>query len=138
MDLSGFLLSLTQGTEKYKKERMEKLHGMWKGRKVICVGDSTQSDPEAYGEVARMFGGWIRKIFIRKVGLQFLLFLRPFFLRGGGAAGQCYQCCCAGLLLLMLLSMLLLISLFFFPAFPFPLFLYLPTPLTPFPNRSQM
>lgn len=37
-------------------------------RKVLCVGDSTQSDPEAYGDMYRRFGGrWIRKVFIRKV-----------------------------------------------------------------------
>ena len=37
-------------------------------RKVICVGDSTQSDPEAYGDMYRRFGGgWIQKVFIRKV-----------------------------------------------------------------------
>ncbi|KAL8932499.1 MAG: hypothetical protein Q9216_006812 [Gyalolechia sp. 2 TL-2023] len=67
MDLSGFLMSLTQGTQKYKSERMQKLHGMWPKRKVIFVGDSTQSDPEAYGEVARLFPGWVRKVFVRKV-----------------------------------------------------------------------
>ena len=32
------------------------------------MGDSTQSDPEAYGDMYRKFGGgWIRKVFIRKV-----------------------------------------------------------------------
>lgn len=37
-------------------------------RKVLCVGDSTQSDPEAYGDIYRLFGGaWIKRIFIRKV-----------------------------------------------------------------------
>lgn len=67
MDLSGFLMSLTQGTEKYKVDRMVRLHGAWGKRKVICVGDSTQSDPEAYGEVCRRFPGWVRAVFIRKV-----------------------------------------------------------------------
>lgn len=46
---------------------MRKLHGMLPRRKVLCVGDSTQSDPEAYGDVCRRFGGWVRKVFIRKV-----------------------------------------------------------------------
>ncbi|KAL8664140.1 MAG: hypothetical protein Q9202_003324 [Teloschistes flavicans] len=67
MDLSGFLMSLTQGTEAYKRGRMESLHAMLPKRKVLCVGDSTQSDPEAYGDVYRKYKGWVRKIFIRKV-----------------------------------------------------------------------
>ncbi|CAF9932228.1 MAG: hypothetical protein HETSPECPRED_008306 [Heterodermia speciosa] len=67
-DLGGFLASLTQGTEAYKSARMRRLHAMLPKRKVICVGDSTQSDPEAYGDMYRVFGaGWIRRIFIRKV-----------------------------------------------------------------------
>lgn len=31
------------------------------------MGDSTQSDPEAYGEVCRRFPGWVKGVFIRKV-----------------------------------------------------------------------
>lgn len=34
---------------------------------MICIGDSTQTDPESYGEIARKFPGWVRGIFIRKV-----------------------------------------------------------------------
>lgn len=35
---------------------------------MLCVGDSTQSDPEAYGDMYRKFGGnWMKRIFIRKV-----------------------------------------------------------------------
>ncbi|KAI4094166.1 MAG: hypothetical protein LQ344_002420 [Seirophora lacunosa] len=68
MDLSGFLASLTQGTQAYKRARIERLHRMLPRRKVLCVGDSTQSDPEAYGDIYRLFGGaWIKRIFIRKV-----------------------------------------------------------------------
>ena len=67
MDLSGFLASLTQGTEAYKRERMENLHTMLPKRKIVCIGDSTQSDPEAYGDICRKFPGWVRKVFIRKV-----------------------------------------------------------------------
>ena len=68
MDLGGFLASLTQGTEAYKSSRMEKFHSWLPKRKVLCVGDSTQSDPEAYGDMYRRFGPkWIKKVFIRKV-----------------------------------------------------------------------
>ena len=31
------------------------------------MGDSTQSDAEAYGDVCRMYKGWVKKVFIRKV-----------------------------------------------------------------------
>jgi len=67
MDLSGFLASLTQGTEVYKRDRCIKIHGWLPERKVICVGDSTQSDPEAYGDICRMFKGWVKAVYIRKV-----------------------------------------------------------------------
>lgn len=67
MDLSGFLLSLTMGTEAYKTGEMDKVHGWLPKRKVLCVGDSTQSDPEAYGNIYRRYSGWVKKIFIRKV-----------------------------------------------------------------------
>ncbi|KAI4164960.1 MAG: hypothetical protein LQ342_001236 [Letrouitia transgressa] len=67
MDLGGFLASLTQGTEAYKRERMEMLRRMLPRRKVICIGDSTQSDPEAYGDICRKYPGWVKAVFIRKV-----------------------------------------------------------------------
>jgi phosphatidate phosphatase APP1 len=51
MNLSGLLETLTVGTQEYKVDRMEKLHKWLPKRKMICVGDSTQSDPEAYGEM---------------------------------------------------------------------------------------
>lgn len=46
---------------------MEVLHRQFPKRKVLCVGDSTQSDPEAYGDLCRKYPGWIRRVFIRKV-----------------------------------------------------------------------
>ena len=65
--LAGLLSALTSGTEEYKVERLTKIHGWFPKRKMILVGDSTQSDPEAYGEACRLFPGWIRCILIRKV-----------------------------------------------------------------------
>jgi phosphatidate phosphatase APP1 len=50
-NLAGLLTSLTQGTQEYKVDRMEKIHSWLPRRKMICIGDSTQSDPEAYGEM---------------------------------------------------------------------------------------
>lgn len=67
MDLGSFLASLTQGTQAYKCSRMEKIHGWLPRRKVLCIGDSTQSDPEAYGEMCRKHPGWVRAVYIRKV-----------------------------------------------------------------------
>lgn len=67
MDLGGFLASLTQGTEAYKRSRIEKIHMWLPKRKVICIGDSTQTDPEAYGDICRKHKGWVKAVFIRKV-----------------------------------------------------------------------
>ena len=46
---------------------MDKIHEWLPKRQVLCVGDSTQSDPEAYGEVYRKYEEWVKGIFIRKV-----------------------------------------------------------------------
>jgi len=67
MNLAGFLTSLTQGTQAYKVDRMKRIQANWPGRKFLCIGDSTQSDPEAYGEMYREHPGWIGAIWIRKV-----------------------------------------------------------------------
>ncbi|RDW71052.1 hypothetical protein BP6252_07615 [Coleophoma cylindrospora] len=58
---------IISGTQDYKTERMTKIHSWLPRRKMICIGDSTQSDPEAYGEMYRNFGGWVHLILIRKV-----------------------------------------------------------------------
>ncbi|KAF1844315.1 uncharacterized protein K460DRAFT_379282 [Cucurbitaria berberidis CBS 394.84] len=67
MNLGGFLANLTQGTESYKVDRLEKVNGWFPKRKFIVIGDSTQSDPEAYGEAYRRHPKWIGAIYIRKV-----------------------------------------------------------------------
>ncbi|KAL1886171.1 hypothetical protein Plec18167_000100 [Paecilomyces lecythidis] len=67
MDLGGLLKSFTQGTQAYKVDRMEKIHQWLPWRQVLCVGDSTQSDPEAYAEIYKKYPGWIQAILIRKV-----------------------------------------------------------------------
>ncbi|MCJ1230117.1 hypothetical protein MMC12_006788 [Toensbergia leucococca] len=68
MDIPDFLIaSLTQDVEAYKSARIEKIHSWLPNRKVLCVGDSTQSDPEAYGDICRRHEGWIKAVFIRKV-----------------------------------------------------------------------
>ncbi|EON62368.1 hypothetical protein W97_01590 [Coniosporium apollinis CBS 100218] len=67
MNLAGFLSSLTRGTEAYKVDRLQKINGWFPQRKMICIGDSTQTDPESYAEAYRRFPGWIKGIYIRKV-----------------------------------------------------------------------
>jgi phosphatidate phosphatase APP1 len=67
MNLAGFLTNLTQGTQAYKFDRLQKVNSWFPERKFICIGDSTQSDPEAYSDMYRRDPKWIGAIFIRKV-----------------------------------------------------------------------
>ncbi|KID88791.1 actin filament organization protein App1-like protein [Metarhizium guizhouense ARSEF 977] len=64
--VAGLLSALTLRTEEYKVDRMKKINRWLPRRKMIVIGDSTQSDPEAYGEMYRIVPGWIRLILIRK------------------------------------------------------------------------
>ncbi|KAF4594507.1 actin filament organization protein App1-like protein [Ophiocordyceps camponoti-floridani] len=64
--MAGLLSALTLDTEEYKVDRMTKINSWLPRKKMIVVGDSTQSDPEAYGEIYRAFPGWIQLILIRK------------------------------------------------------------------------
>lgn len=65
--LGGLLGSLTQSVKPYKSSRIEKIHEWLPERKFICIGDSTQMDPETYAEMYRKYPGWISAIYIRKV-----------------------------------------------------------------------
>ncbi|CAK7241274.1 MAG: hypothetical protein STHCBS139747_002734 [Sporothrix thermara] len=67
MSVAGLLATLTLGTQDYKVDRMRKIHGWLPHMTFVCVGDSTQSDPEAYGEICRTFPGWVGLVLIRKV-----------------------------------------------------------------------
>lgn len=66
-NLGGLISSLTQDVQKYKVSRIAKIQSWFPHRRFICLGDSTQKDPETYGEVARKYPGWVAAIFIRKV-----------------------------------------------------------------------
>lgn len=66
-NLGGLISSLVLNVQEYKTNRMMKIHGWFPKRKFICIGDSTQKDPESYAEVARRFPGWVKAIFIRRV-----------------------------------------------------------------------
>jgi Uncharacterized conserved protein (DUF2183) len=67
MYFAGLLQSLTEGVKDYKTDRMRKIHSWLPKRKLICIGDSTQSDPESYAAMYKEFPGWIHAIYIRKV-----------------------------------------------------------------------
>jgi phosphatidate phosphatase APP1 len=67
MSLAGLLQSFTVGVKDYKTSRIEKIHTWLPQRKFICIGDSTQSDPEAYAEMYTKYPDWIQAIYIRKV-----------------------------------------------------------------------
>jgi phosphatidate phosphatase APP1 len=67
MTLAGLFTNLTLGTQAYKVGRFKTIYDSYPGRKFICIGDSTQSDPEAYSEMYRDHPDWIKAIFIRKV-----------------------------------------------------------------------
>ena len=85
MNLSGLLSNLTLGTQEYKVDRIVKINNWFPLRHMICIGDSTQTDPETYGEMYtptsrqlmyfatnfsfryRRYPAWVKLILIRKV-----------------------------------------------------------------------
>ncbi|KAJ6136181.1 hypothetical protein N7512_001341 [Penicillium capsulatum] len=68
LDISGLIRSFTERTHEYKVDRMEKIQRWFPRRRVLCIGDSTQSDPEAYADMYKRHPGWIHAIAVRKVG----------------------------------------------------------------------
>jgi phosphatidate phosphatase APP1 len=57
--VSGLLSALTVDTEAYKKGQMRRVRAWFPQRKMVCIGDSTQSDPEAYGSMYVCVHGWM-------------------------------------------------------------------------------
>ncbi|KAH0105113.1 hypothetical protein KCU66_g14114, partial [Aureobasidium melanogenum] len=66
-NLGGLISSLSVNVQEYKVDRLEKMHTWFPRRQFICIGDSTQKDPESYGEIARRYPGWVKAIYIRRV-----------------------------------------------------------------------
>lgn len=64
--IAGLLSALTVRTQEYKVGQMRRVRTWFPKRKMIFIGDSTQSDPESYGEIYREFPGWVKLILIRK------------------------------------------------------------------------
>ncbi|TRM66870.1 hypothetical protein BD626DRAFT_484063 [Schizophyllum amplum] len=65
-DLLGFISG--DNTQEYKVFIIDALHGIFPNKKFLGVGDSTEADPETYGEVYRKYGpdflgcAWIRAV----------------------------------------------------------------------------
>jgi len=55
------------GILEYKLSMIDRIHGMYPGKKFLAVGDSTQKDPETYGESFRKYGDFIACSWIRQV-----------------------------------------------------------------------
>ncbi|KAL4990489.1 hypothetical protein BDW68DRAFT_185640 [Aspergillus falconensis] len=67
LDISELAKSFTVDTMEYKVDRIRKIRRWFPHRRAICIGDSTQADPEAYAEIYRRHPEWIHAILIRKV-----------------------------------------------------------------------
>ncbi|KAL4972794.1 hypothetical protein BDW66DRAFT_162570 [Aspergillus desertorum] len=67
LDISELVKSFTVGTMEYKIDRIKKIRRWFPHRRAICIGDSTQTDPESYAEIYRRHPEWIHAILIRKV-----------------------------------------------------------------------
>ncbi|KAJ7068554.1 hypothetical protein C8F01DRAFT_1050819 [Mycena amicta] len=55
------------GVFNYKSAMIDRIHGMYPGKTFLTVGDSTQQDPETYGNAIRKYGDFIACAWIRKV-----------------------------------------------------------------------
>lgn len=66
-ELSSFIATLTLGTQAYKEHELEILLKNFPKRKWVFIGDSTQTDPEAYAAAYRKFPDRIGRIWIRVV-----------------------------------------------------------------------
>ncbi|PLN81290.1 actin filament organization App1-like protein [Aspergillus taichungensis] len=67
LDVSELVRSFTVNTKAYKMKQIEKIHQWFPRRRVLCIGDSTQEDPETYAEIYENHPTWVRAIWIRKV-----------------------------------------------------------------------
>lgn len=67
LDISELVKSFTVDTMEYKVARIRKIRAWFPHRRALCIGDSTQTDPEAYAEIYKRHPEWIHTIVIRKV-----------------------------------------------------------------------
>lgn len=51
VDIQGLLnFAGSNGVQEYKLSMIDRIHGMYPNKRFLAVGDSTQKDPETYGE----------------------------------------------------------------------------------------
>ncbi|KAL4956925.1 hypothetical protein BDW69DRAFT_202209 [Aspergillus filifer] len=67
LDISELVKLFTVNTMEYKVDRIRKIRRWFPRRRALCIGDSTQTDPEAYAEIYKRHPEWIHTILIRKV-----------------------------------------------------------------------
>jgi len=72
MDMEAFVVSLSMGTQDYKDDRMKKVSSWLPQTTWVCIGDSTQTDPEAYAQFYEQLqkggtSGRVARIWIHKV-----------------------------------------------------------------------
>ncbi|KAG0639019.1 hypothetical protein HOY80DRAFT_1022781 [Tuber brumale] len=67
MELESFVVSLTVGTQRYKEGRIRRVFAWLPKRKWVLIGDSTQTDPEAYATLYKEFPERVGRIWIRVV-----------------------------------------------------------------------
>jgi len=68
MDVGGLVQSVSVGTQGYKVAEGTKVMGTWlPRRKFVCIGDSTQKDPETYAELYGKYPDRVKAIWIRVV-----------------------------------------------------------------------
>ncbi|CAK5275469.1 unnamed protein product [Mycena citricolor] len=64
-DIINFAQS--NGIFEYKSAMIDRIQGMYPGKKFLTIGDSTQKDPETYAEAIRKYGDFIACAWIRQV-----------------------------------------------------------------------
>ncbi|TFL03946.1 hypothetical protein BDV98DRAFT_563301 [Pterulicium gracile] len=68
LDLPSFISSNQADTLNYKVSQIDRINGMYPAKQFLLIGDSTEQDPEVYGEVFRKYGAdfvactWIRQV----------------------------------------------------------------------------
>ncbi|KAL7272372.1 hypothetical protein RUND412_004832 [Rhizina undulata] len=68
VDIPGLIEFVQGATQEYKNEGIDRIHSWYPEKKWFAIGDSTQKDPEVYGDAFRKYGAdWIKCIWIREV-----------------------------------------------------------------------
>lgn len=66
-DVIEFIASSSDTTYKHKMESITMLQSFYPNKKWMMIGDSTQKDPEVYGDILKKFPQMLQCVWIRKV-----------------------------------------------------------------------